>query len=343
MVKERPNLPKLDPNISPDEPASERLLMAIAQTLDISRNDILLCDSFTDLGGNKEAAAELRLACKRKGIEVKAEDVMNCPTLAQLQTRITPFPSYPVFSASGVGTEASEASNRESGPSSPGTSARADNASHHTQGEWTYSASTYGSLSIQSSNVDFCTSTKPASQDLESLLESIPRVNKVCLLTPRAGPFEGQLVALVNFFGTPTPETKDIFLPSLSEYDIFRAMIASLRLAVKEWANDSCPPLIWVPLQWVPEHEGGTPDKRRLQTWVQNINEPVYEEVMRIQIPEPRGQATNALLRKKQSQPSPDSPVLLWQNEDEILIDYDNMEYFPLSPMQQLYFQTSMG
>ncbi|KAL9561367.1 hypothetical protein ACKAV7_014722 [Fusarium commune] len=343
MIKERPKLSKLDPNITSDEPAPERLLMAVAQTLDISRNDILLCDSFTDLGGNKDAAEELRLACRRKGIEVKAEDVMNCPTLAQLQTRITSFPSYPVFSASGAGTGASEASNRESGPSSPGTSARADNASHHTQGEWTYSASTYGSLSIQSSNIDFCTSTKPASQDLESLLESIPRVNKVCLLTPRAGPFEGQLVALVNFFGTPTPETKDIFLPSPSEYDIFRAMIASLRLAVKEWANDSYPPLIWVPLQWVPEHEGGTPDKRRLQTWVQNINEPVYEEVMRFQIPEPRGQATNALLRKKQSQPSLDSPVLLWQNKDEIPIDYDNMEYFPLSPMQQLYFQTSMN
>ncbi|KAL9564975.1 hypothetical protein ACKAV7_010889 [Fusarium commune] len=343
MVKERPKLPKLDPNTSPDEPASERLLMAIAQTLDISLDDILLCDSFTDLGGNKEAAAELRLACKRKGIRVKVEDIMNCPTLAQLQTRIIPFPSDPVFSTSGAGTAASRASNRESGPSNLGTSPIADNASRLTQGEWTYSASTYGSLSIQSSNVDFCTSTKPASQDLESLLESIPRVNKVCLLTPRAGPFEGQLVAIVNFFGTSTPETKDIFLPSRSEYDTFRTMIASLRLAVKEWAIDSCHPLVWVPLQWVPEHEHGTPDKRRLQTWVQNINEPVYEEVMKFQIPEPRGQVTDALLRKKQSKPSPDSPSLLWQNKDQILIDYDDLEYFPLAPMQQLYFQTSMN
>ncbi|KAL9561344.1 hypothetical protein ACKAV7_014699 [Fusarium commune] len=341
MTKERPKLPNLDPNISSDEPASERLLMAVAQTLNISRDNILLCDSFTDLGGNEEAAEELRLACKRKGIEVKVEDIMSCPTLAQLQTRITP--SYPLFNASGAGTGASEASNGESGPSSLSTSARADNASHVAQGEWTYSASTYGSLSTQSSNVGFCTSTKPASQDLESLLESIPRVNKVCLLTPRAGPFEGQLVALINFFGTSPPETKDILMPSRSEYGILRTDIASLRLAVKEWAIELYQPLVWVPLQWIPEQDDGTPDKRRLQTWVQNINEPVYEEVMKFQIPEPRGQVTNALLRKKQSQPSPDSPVLLSQNEDEVPIDYDNMEYFPLSPMQQLYFQTSMN
>ncbi|KAH6876797.1 hypothetical protein B0T10DRAFT_584732, partial [Thelonectria olida] len=343
MVKERLKLPKLDPNISSDEPASERLLMAVAQTLDISRDDILLCDSFTDLGGNEEAAEELKLACKRKGIEVKVEDVMSCPTLAQLQTRITPFPSYPVSSASDAGAGGSKASNGESRPSSLGTSARADNATHLTKGEWIHSASTYGSLSIQSSSVDFCTSTKPASQDLESLLKSIPGVSKVYLLTPRAGPFEGQLVALINFFGTSPPETKDISLPSRSEHDILRAEISSLGMAVKEWAIDPCPPLVWVPLQWVPEHEDGTPDKRRLQTWVQNINEPVYEEVMKFQIPEPQRQAMNPLPREKQFESPPDSPSLLWQNEDEIVIDSDDMEYFPLAPMQQLYFQTSMN
>ncbi|KAL9570467.1 hypothetical protein ACKAV7_005398 [Fusarium commune] len=277
-------------------------------------------------GGNEEAAEELRLACKRKGIEVKAEDIMSCPTLAQLQTRITPFPSYPVFSTSGAGTAASKASNGESGPSSLGTSARADNASHLTQGEWTYSASNYGSFSIQSSSVDFCTSTKPVSQDLESLLKSNPKVNKACLLTPRAGPFEGQLVALVNFFGTSTPETKEIFLPSRSEYDILRAEIASLRLTVKEWAIESCQHLVWVPLRWIPEQDDGIPDKRRLQTWVQNINEPVYEEVMMFQIPESRMPAMNPLGRRKRFESYPGS-----------------LKYFPLAPMQQLYFQTSMN
>jgi hypothetical protein len=345
MVKERPRLPKLEPNISYEEPASERLLMAVAQTLDISRDDILLCDSFTDLGGNEEAAEELRLACKRKGIEVKAEDVMSCPTLAQLQTRITPFPSYPLFSASNAEARGSEASNGGTGPSSLGTSAIAGNASHLAQGEWTYSASTYGSLSIQSSTVNFCSSTNPASQDLESLLKSIPRVNKVCLLTPRAGPSEGQLVALINFFETSPPETKDILMPSESEYDILRAEILALRLAVKEWAINSCQPLVWVPLPWIPEQDGGTLGKRRLQTWVQNINEPFYEEIMKFQIPEPRMSAMNPLPLKKQfeSKSPLDSPSLMWQTKDEIPIDYDNVEYFPLAPMQQLYFQTSMN
>ncbi|KAG6979717.1 Nonribosomal peptide synthetase fmqA [Fusarium oxysporum f. sp. conglutinans] len=343
MAKEQPTLPNLDSYVFSGAPASERLLMAVAQTLDISRHDVLLCDSFKDLGGDEKAAETLRLVCKRKGIEAKTEDIMGCRTLAELQTRITSFPSYVPLSASNDGARSFVTSIEESRPPSLTSHTREDNASSLNQTGRISSVSSNRSLSIQSRSSGTCTCTRPAGQDLENLLMSTPRVSNVHLLTPRAGPFEGQLVALINFSTTSPLETKEILLPSRSEYGILKREIASLRHAVKEWATDSWQPLVWIPLQWIPKHDGEAPDTRRLQTWVQNINEAIYGEVMKFQIPEPRGTSFDPPPPKKQPKPSSDIPNILWQNDDENTINCDDMEYFPLAPMQQLYFQTSMN
>lgn len=339
MTEPRPSLPRLDTQVSRDEPASERLILAVAQTLDIPRGDIMLFDSFADLGGDQEAAEALRLACRRKGIEARADDIMDCHTLAELQTRITPFPPCipvsPLEVSNPATSEEDQGEEDESGPSSMTASVDDIFSPVHR-----YSVSSYGSLT--SSN-DSCLATRPAGQDLESVLKSSPQVSNVCLVTPRAGPFDGQLVALVKMADLDTkPTSSEISLPPRSQHAARKRDITSLRIAVQEWGADSRRPQIWIPLAAIAEHEDDSdnkkrPDARALQTWVQNVNEAAYEDIMKLQIPEPR--------RREQYRRSwVESRRSVWDEEDEeaARFDCDKMECFPLAPMQQLYFQTAM-
>src|SRR6478735_8323839 len=71
-------------------PDQDHLIQAIASTLSISLEDILLFDSFSDLGGDEISAEQVCIACKNKGLEVSGKDILDCPTLAELQTRVTP-------------------------------------------------------------------------------------------------------------------------------------------------------------------------------------------------------------------------------------------------------------
>ncbi|KAF7536609.1 hypothetical protein G7Z17_g13017 [Cylindrodendrum hubeiense] len=352
MAEPRPNLPRLDTGVLHDEPASERLIMAVAQTLAIPREDILLFDSFVDLGGDQQAAEVLRQTCRKKGIEVNADDIMGCHTLAELQTRITPFPprlTSPVQLEGeqlAVSNPATSEADDESGPSS--LSASADDLFSPIQ---RYSVSSYGSILTSSSSNDSCpVAARPTGQDLESLLKSSPRVSNVCLVTPRAGPFDGQLVALVKLPDSePAPPTtsttskpsKEISLPPRSAHALQKREIRSLRITVQEWGADSRRPQIWIPLASMAEHDDGRPDTRALQTWAQNINETVYEEIMKLQIPEPRRRELSPLTREQHRRSWVESRLSVWRDE-EVPFDCDDMECFPLAPMQQLYFQTSM-
>ncbi|KAG9503296.1 hypothetical protein J7337_006139 [Fusarium musae] len=63
MSPTRPSLPRLITDFSHDSP--DQLIEAIASTLSISLEDILLFDSFTELGGDEEAA-ELRFRYQKR-------------------------------------------------------------------------------------------------------------------------------------------------------------------------------------------------------------------------------------------------------------------------------------
>ncbi|KAH7148287.1 hypothetical protein EDB81DRAFT_932643 [Dactylonectria macrodidyma] len=339
MADPRPSLPRLDTHVSCDEPPSERLIQAVAQTLDIPRGDIMLFDSFADLGGDQGAAEALRLACRRKGIEARADDIMGCHTLAELQTRITPFPPVSPIEASNPATSEEEQED-ESGPSSMTASVDDIFSPVHR-----YSVSSYGSMA--SSN-DSCLATRPAGRDLESVLKSSPQVSNVCLVTPRAGPFDGQLVALVKMADSDNakPTSSEISLPLRSQHAARKRDITSLRTAVQEWGADSRRPQIWIPLTAMAEHDDGESDKKRpdaraLQTWVQNINEAAYEDIMKLQIPEPR-RPVRSQHREQHRRSWVESRRSIWDSDEAARFDCDEMECFPLAPMQQLYFQTAM-
>ncbi|KPM35145.1 Nonribosomal peptide synthetase 12 [Neonectria ditissima] len=340
MAEQRPSLPRLDTNVLHDEPASERLIIAVAQTLDIPRGDILLFDSFTDLGGDDLAAEALRVACRRKGIEAKADDIMGCHTLAELQTRITPFPPRLPLTPAHLDASTAATSEEEDGSGPSSLSASVDDMFSPTNRD---SVSSYGSLTTSSSSNDSCAATRPTGQDLESLLKSSPRVRNVCLVTPRAGPFDGQLVALVSISDSnalPAKKSGDTSLAPRSEHAMQKKQIRSLRIAVQEWGADSRRPQIWIPLLSMAEHEDGRPNTRALQTWAQNINEAVYEEIMKLQIPEPRRRGMSPMSRQRQVKSWAESRRSIWRDDDQF--DCDEMECFSLAPMQQLYFQTSL-
>src|SRR5688572_25394750 len=73
-----------------DETTETRLLVLVTQVLGLSPGVAQVHHSFRDLGGNEQHAVALRKACMAAGMDVKVKDILRCPTLADLQTCITP-------------------------------------------------------------------------------------------------------------------------------------------------------------------------------------------------------------------------------------------------------------
>ena len=84
-AKERPSLERTPTELSPDITNPERLLIGLAKTLDINESDILLTDSFTDLGGDPASAHELEHRLQNYGVKVTSETILRCKTVAELQ------------------------------------------------------------------------------------------------------------------------------------------------------------------------------------------------------------------------------------------------------------------
>jgi hypothetical protein len=284
----------------PSQP-QDHLIQAIASTLSIPLDDILLFDSFSELGGDEDSAQQVCLACRSKGLDVSGKDILACPTLAELQTRITPR---------GL-----------SFSSSQGSSGSSDSGG-------TYSAS-YSSdelLTLEDAQGDRSGGRAAGEQDavesnLSSLRLSFPSVSTestglaccCCMvLTPRAGPFDGQSVALIRIDSvsgfSPNNSSNNITLSPIESH-LAKSQISLLRMEHG--------PQIWIPI----DQSYATNDKRALQTWVQNMDSPTYKEVMKLQIPARR----NRVVTRRRSTLAATS--------------IDDLDCFALSPMQQLYFQ----
>ncbi|TWU78458.1 nrps [Metarhizium rileyi] len=121
-------------------------------------------------------------------------------------------------------------------------------------------------------------------QQLENLLLSTSRVGKVCLVRPRAGPFEGQFVALITTTAVHAPNNELITLVPEAERERTQKQIHALKTAVAEWASDIRRPDVWILLQSMAVKDDGEPDARKLQTWVQNIGEEVEARIMALQV-----------------------------------------------------------
>ena len=218
------------------------------------------------------------------------------------------------------------------------------------------------SVSSQEREVYIPVQKPQANAQLESLLLSTSKVSQVCVLVPKAGPFENQIVALFTTPANPYAQTHtdEICLPSPSETENCRRQIQSLRTALQEWGSGDEPKVsMWIVLAGMAVDAEGKPDIRKLQTWVQNINSEAEEHILRLQfISEPR----KSVLAMKKARRSPQVPKKgeglperlskVWEEEEKADLalaedhtekETQNLELFPLSPMQQLHFRTSMS
>ncbi|KAF5659813.1 non-ribosomal peptide synthetase [Fusarium heterosporum] len=314
--------------MSGNESSADRLIQAIAETLNISASDILLFDSFRDLGGDEESAEKVRIACRSKGLNVSGQDILDCLTLAELQTRVTPQAQAPADHGSQIQPLPLTLPLR-------GISVSSHSTSHSDSlGTFTCSSANSEDEKEQEEQVETnvngrATGALVGSVDpnLESLLQSFPSVSSACIVKPKAGPFDGQLVALIKIDSctglglnpNTEPEQKlnlhdrnrSRSCISPFEFDLVKQEISLLRMAVQECPN---PPQIWIPF------DADFESPRHLQTWVQNMDDDTYKDVLKLQIPVRRRRAT----RRKSAMPT---------------LNTENVDFFGLSPMQRLRLQ----
>lgn len=187
-------------------------------------------------------------------------------------------------------------------------------------------------------------------QRLRHLLLSSSKVSKVCLVSPRAGPFEGQFVALITASTVHPPNNETIALLDDLERESGRRQILTFKTALNEWSPDSRRPDVWILLRSMAVNADGEPDARKLQTWVQNLSEDKERKILDMQVIKtarhganhtpPRPARPDSLVR-------PLAEVHHHVGEDFIQVgskdDVTREEYFPLAVMQQLFFRTSLG
>ncbi|KAG6162602.1 NRPS protein [Claviceps purpurea] len=209
-------------------------------------------------------------------------------------------------------------------------------------------------------------------QRLQDLLLSTAKVGKVCLVSPRAGPFEGQFVALITTTAACAQDSQHITFIEDSELENGRKQIHTLKTALTEWGSDSPRPDVWVVLRSMATNADGEPDVRKVQTWVQNLGEDLEAKIMSIQMSNHRRarggghkishSGGSVVVDDRTGIASPPRPVrpdslvqpLLNSNgffngksEEDLALDNAEHsaqeEYFPLAVMQQLFFRALLN
>ncbi|KAK2041016.1 AMP-binding enzyme [Colletotrichum somersetense] len=256
-------IPRIDTSMAPllTESADDRLISAIALVLSLPKNSIELFDSFSDLGGDRPSAVALRKTCMSLGLDVRTGDILRCRTLAELQTCITPL-----VQAAPVSKDSEEDS---ASPSDVFSSSPRRN-------------SAYSTSSCESSNsVDSPPQVKAPNFEIEQFIQSTPQVRSAAVIRPRAGYLEDKLVAFVTLASGRVSQSSlsSIRLIPQSQMHFAGSQVAAVRLALETSGGAHAVPNSWIVLDEMPSNGEGSVDRRRLQTWIQNINEDMYHQI----------------------------------------------------------------
>jgi non-ribosomal peptide synthetase component F len=272
----RQQLPRLDTTAQPRleqslQTVEARLISAVADVLRIPKDDIQLYDSFTDLGGDLGTANALSRTCMSAGMALRTSDILRCATLAELQTCITPFlPLTPV-------TRDHESDTPSRSPSeifSPALTGR------HSSDEDIESCSSHShSFSHHSGE-----SGSWRREEIESILLATAYVASTALVRPKAGYFEGKEVVFLTFAGTnhhgPASTSDIIKLIPQSQVHFAGSQVASLKQLLEASIPVDSIPLVWIILETMPLNSSSRPDRRKLQSWAQNMSDDLYQQVM---------------------------------------------------------------
>lgn len=251
-----------------------RLGTAVAETLGLDREHVPRDESFVDLGGDARTARALRARCIGAGLSVQTKDILNCKTIAELETHVTPLSPSPL-----TGRPAEMMPPTLVSPlqlSSPIQSLNTRAAVARRRDSIT---------SIGSQSRAARTSLKPKSSkryhnQVEHLLSLNADVAKAAVLKPKAGLFEGQVTAFLTLSSCVVegPNTCDIKL--LSAY--YTSPLPAIRKAVEAKVAPALVPAVWVVLERMPVDDSGKINRRKLQTWIQNANEDLHRKIMSI-------------------------------------------------------------
>lgn len=122
--------------------------------------------------------------------------------------------------------------------------------------------------------------------DVEQTLSSESGVSSAVVVKPKAGLFEGHLVALLTLSDSGPPgsdhgghETGEIKLQNA----YYTRNLPSIRRAVEAQLTPECVPSVWIALEKMPLDGEGQIHRRKLQTWIQNANDDLYRRIMSIE------------------------------------------------------------
>ncbi|KAJ3566621.1 hypothetical protein NPX13_g7068 [Xylaria arbuscula] len=122
--------------------------------------------------------------------------------------------------------------------------------------------------------------------DVEQTLLSDSNVSRAIVIKPRAGLFEGHLVALLTLSeggpGGPDHSTNDNDEIKLQNA-YYTRNLPSIRRAVESQVVPEYIPSVWIPLEKMPLDGEGQIHRRKLQTWIQNANDDLYRRIMSIE------------------------------------------------------------
>ena len=170
-----------------DEPVEKRLSAVIAMVLGMDRECVQPQGSLKELGGSEQIAMALSRACLDAGMDVKADDILRCETIAELQTFVTPCArqSRPI-----------EVAELENVPSLEGL-----RAAH-------LSAADINSRHSRNSSYASTISQGGATTELEMALGARHVIGRIATVRPKAGLLEGRRVALLTLAGIAPAEGK---------------------------------------------------------------------------------------------------------------------------------------
>lgn len=143
------------------------------------------------------------------------------------------------------------------------------------------------------------------SSEVELFLGSEKAVSKVVVLKPRAGLFDEKVVACLTLSSIPPkePESPKVELISPSQRFFAGTQIATIKQNIKAvpTIEAKAVPEVWIPLNDLPSvPDTGEIDRRKLRTWVQNVNQDVYERVMSLCTDQPLQQPRNEMEKEVQ-------------------------------------------
>ncbi|KAH9886343.1 hypothetical protein F4778DRAFT_477328 [Xylariomycetidae sp. FL2044] len=278
---------------SMNQTIQRRLTMAVADVLGVEAQEVALDESFVELGGNHRTARELRANCATAGLAVKTKDIMNCKTIAELETCATPLGHSPIASDNIPPVVISDPESSYPGPSRIGD---------------VFEGTGTGALAPPEippraparSNTEISFRRKPSRKkqlhDIEQVISLNKDVSRACVLKPRAGPLEGQLIAFITLAGciVEGPDDCDIKLQN----PFYTTQLPAIRSDVESHVSPSLVPAVWIAIEKMPLDETGNNNRRKLQTWVQNANDELYRQIISVESKEKPTEPTTALEKR---------------------------------------------